>query len=131
MLDEDLAIEEASYFRQHGGRTIVEVTPIGLARNPKGLQRIAQATGLNVIMGSSYYVDKVIPQEVRDKSEPEITDGIIKEFFKGVEDTEIRPGLIGEVGCSWPMTEHEKRGLASICQGTTVHWGTTDDSSWP
>lgn len=109
MLDENLAIEEASHFRHHGGKTIVDATSIGLGRNPKGLQRIAQATGLNVIMGSSYYIDSSLAQEVREMSGREITDKIVKEFFAGVEDTHIRPGLIGEVGCSWPITSLEKR----------------------
>jgi phosphotriesterase-related protein len=109
MLDEALAIEEASHFKRLGGSTLVEVTPIGIARTPQGLRRIAKATGLNVVMGCSYYVDESLPPEIAGKSQGEITDELITEIFVGADGGEVRPGLIGEVGCSWPMTELEER----------------------
>src|SRR4051794_14450221 len=45
--DAGLAAREAERFRDVGGRTIVDVTTIGLSPNPSALRDIAQATGLN------------------------------------------------------------------------------------
>ena len=62
LLDEDTAIAEAARFRRAGGRSIVDATSVGIKRDPLGLARIARATGLNVIMGSGYYVHDYHPK---------------------------------------------------------------------
>ncbi|MFC1912940.1 phosphotriesterase-related protein, partial [Chloroflexota bacterium] len=59
LLDEELAIGEAKLFKKAGGKTIVDVTNDNIGRDPAALVRISQATGLNVIMGSGYYVGEV------------------------------------------------------------------------
>jgi len=46
-----LAVEEALLFKEAGGASLVDVTDVGLGRDPKALRRIAQRTGLKVIMG--------------------------------------------------------------------------------
>ncbi len=107
--DEDLAIEEALHFKNLGGGTIVDVTSIGFNRSPEGLRRIARATGLNIIMGSSFYVDPCLPDYVRHMSEDAITEAIVQDFRAGADGTDIRPGLIGEVGLSMPRTALEDK----------------------
>ena len=109
MSDEQVATEEALLFKQAGGDTIAEVSSIGLGRDPLGLARIARATQLNIIMGSSYYVDETHPDDMDTKSEAAITAEIVAEFSSGAEGTDVRPGIIGEVGCSWPLTENERK----------------------
>jgi phosphotriesterase-related protein len=111
MLDEEMAIEEVSAYKRAGGDTVVEVTPIGIHRQPEGLARIAAATGLNIVMGSSYYVDAAHPSDMGDRTEAGITDEIVAEIRDGVGGTGIRSGLIGEVGCSWPLTDNERKVL--------------------
>jgi phosphotriesterase-related protein len=107
----DTAIAEADRFRQAGGRTIVDATSIGIGRDPAGLAIIAQATGLNIVMGASYYVDDTHPPEVAAASEEEIADGIVHDIVEGVGGLRVRAGLIGEVGCSWPLTDRERKVL--------------------
>ena len=51
-----LAIKEAVRFKLAGGCTIVEMSSIGLSRDPLGLARISRATGLNIIMGTGFYL---------------------------------------------------------------------------
>jgi phosphotriesterase-related protein len=107
----DTAVDEASRFRQAGGRTIVDATSIGIGRDPAGLTIIAQATGLNIVMGASYYVDDTHPPEIATASEEEIADGIVRDIVEGVGGLHVRAGLIGEVGCSWPLTDRERKVL--------------------
>ena len=45
--DVDVAIAELAGFRAAGGGCIVEVTPRGAGRNPAGLRRISQASGVH------------------------------------------------------------------------------------
>ena len=118
---EDEAIVEMEQYRKNGGGALVEVSSIGLERDPEGLQRIAQASGVHVIMGSSYYVHHYHPREVAGMGERDITDAIVGEFAQGVEGTDIRPGIIGEVGLFWPHHEDEVKALraSAIAQRET------------
>ena len=49
--DEELLAEELAVYRDAGGSAVVDVTPDGIGRNPAGLRRLAEATGLHIIMG--------------------------------------------------------------------------------
>ena len=48
--DEQIAIEELRGYKMHGGDGVVDVTSIGLARDPLGLRRVANATQIHIIM---------------------------------------------------------------------------------
>ena len=111
VLDEELAISEALLFKAQGGRTIVDATTIGIGRDPRALARIARATGLNVIMGAGYYVDEVHPDGMDRKSKDDLGRQMIKELTSGVGGTGVRAGIIGELGCSWPLTDNERKVL--------------------
>ena len=86
---------------------MVEVSSRGLGRDPAGLAQISRATGVHVIMGSSYYVDIAHPPDMESRSESEIADEIIHDVVSGVGSSGVRSGIIGEVGCSWPLTSNE------------------------
>ena len=111
--DIDTAIDEVSRFKRAGGSTLVDATSIGIGRDPAGLARIARATGLNIVMGASYYVEETYPPErcVHERSEDEITQEIVTDIFDGADGTNVRAGIIGEVGCSWPLTDTERKVL--------------------
>ena len=36
---------------------------------------------------------------------------ILDDINNGIDGTTVKPGIIGEVGCSWPLAEVEKRSL--------------------
>ena len=133
--DEEVAVSEAMYFKRAGGGTIVDTTSIGIRRDPLALARIARATGLNVVMGSGYYVDAVHPKGMDDKTEEDITREIIADITTGVGDTGVKAGIIGELGCSWPLTANERKGLRASAQAQretgasiTIHPGRSEDA---
>ena len=111
LLDEGTAISEAMLFKRAGGGTIVDATTIGIGRDPKALARIARATGLNIVMGAGYYVDAVHPEGMDETSAADIAGEIVADITTGVGDTGVRAGIIGELGCSWPLTENERKVL--------------------
>ncbi|MDP7742722.1 MAG: hypothetical protein QGF67_14870 [Lentisphaeria bacterium] len=111
LLDVDTAIAAAALFKQHGGQTIVECTINGLHRDPQGLLAISRATGLHIVMGSSYYVDAAHPPEVDQMSEDSIVAEIVRDVTVGVGTSGIRAGMVGEVGCSFPLTKNERKVL--------------------
>ena len=121
MNNEELAIEEVMRFKRAGGDTIIEMSCVGLGRDPLGLARISRATGLNIIMGAGYYIGCSHPEELKEKSEDEIADEIVKDIMFGVGDTGVRAGIIGELGCSMPLEDSERKVLraSAIAQRRT------------
>jgi predicted metal-dependent phosphotriesterase family hydrolase len=59
--DPAMAIEEVLDARASGIGTIVDMTPIGLGRDPAGLRAIADATGVAIIGASGYHRDAHYP----------------------------------------------------------------------
>ena len=116
LFDEEEMIEEASLFYRAGGQTVVEATSIGLERDPMGLARNSRATGLNIIMGSGHYVEQAQAEDWKQMSEDAMAERIIKDVLEGVGDTGVKSGIIGEVGCSWPWTEAEKRSVRAAAR---------------
>jgi len=113
LLDEDTAIREAMLFKLQGGSTLVDQTNIGIARDPQGIARVSRATGLNVVMGCGYYVEDSYPSKnhVTNSSVEELGDEMVKDIEVGVGATRIRSGMIGELGCSWPLRDNERKVL--------------------
>ena len=130
--DEPTAVDELTRYVRAGGRALVDCTSRGLSRDPAGLARVARATGLHLVMGSSWYVEETHPPEdgVAAADEEELARRIVAEFRDGVGDTGVRPGIIGEVGCSWPLTATERKVLRASARAQratgaalTIHTG--------
>jgi phosphotriesterase-related protein len=98
--DEALATEELGAYAAAGGRSIVDLTNIGLRRDPLGVLRIAEATGVNVVMGCGWYRQPYYPaEELIDRtSTAALADRLIFEIEHGLDGTDVRPGIIGEIG---------------------------------
>jgi phosphotriesterase-related protein len=136
LLDEDIAIKEAMLFKKEGGGTIVDVTSASLSRDLPALKRISRATGLNIIVGSGYYVVSGAGcQDFDRKTEEEIAEEIITDILVGACQTEIRAGIIGEIGCSWPMQDRERKSLRAAARAQkrtgaaiTIHPGRHENS---
>lgn len=98
--DVDTAVGEVDRFSEHGGNTIVDVTSIGLNRDPGGLRRVSRRTGVNVIAGTGHYVGAYHPSNIDELTAEDIADMIVSDLTDGIGDTGIRAGIIGEIGAS-------------------------------
>ena len=108
LLDVQAATEEVLRYKHAGGGSLVDATSAyGLGRDPLALARISRATGLNIIMGSSYYVPLSHPADMDQRSEESIAEEIVRDVTVGAGDTGVRSGIIGEVGNWWPATENQ------------------------
>ncbi len=111
LTDIDLIVSELAAFREAGGRTIVDVTPITLTRSPEALVEISKRTGINVVMGGSYYTERAHPPSLADRSIDDIAGEFIAEITAGVGNTGVKPGIMGEIGTSDPVSDAERRVL--------------------
>ena len=121
LIEEKTALNEAMYYKREGGGTLVDATTIGIGRDPLALSRLARATNLNIIMGAGWYIDKVHPDDMGSRTENDLAKQIIKELTEGINETNVKAGIIGEIGCSWPLTDNERKVLraAATAQSET------------
>ncbi|MGH8432033.1 MAG: phosphotriesterase family protein [Solimonas sp.] len=117
--DESLA--EVMEFKKAGGGTIVDVTNFGLSRNPEWLERISEASGLHVVMGAGWYQKALHPPDMSDRTVEELTDIIVRDIVVGAQGTNIRSGIIGEIGVQGrPMTENEIKSIRASARASRL-----------
>jgi phosphotriesterase-related protein len=109
--DRDLAVREMERLKRDGGRSLVEVTPLGGGADPEGVREIAERADVNVVMGCGRYMSDCLPAEECEKSVDDVAAYLIDCVTKGIDGTDVRAGIIAETGCSWPWTEEEKRSV--------------------
>ncbi len=111
MNDYETQKKEILRFKAAGGCTIVDATMPGIGRDPVMLKRISEATGIHVVMGTGFYVSSTHPESMKQMTEQEIADMMVKEITEGAEGTGIKAGVIGEIGISEIFNEEERRVL--------------------
>lgn len=109
LTDEDVAVKELTFFKNAGGNTVVDASLPGIGRDPKGLKRISEKTGLNIIMGTGFYVGQTHPASLGQMTDEQIGDLMVKELQEGVDG--ICAGYIGEIGISEIFDDKERRVL--------------------
>ena len=109
-------IAEVGLYKEFGGSALVDATSLGLGRDPVGLTRISRATGVHVIMGSSFYVGVTHPADMDERSEESLTEQIAGDVLRGVGNTGIKAGIMGEVGCTWPLRPTERKVLRATAR---------------
>lgn len=131
--EEDVAVEELFHFRAAGGTTMVDVTPVGIGRDPEALNRVGIKSGVNLVAGCGFYTGDTHPPIIDEKSENEIADIMLRDIQEGIDETRFRAGVIGEIGTGGEILPGEKKvlaaaGIAQSKTGLGVHvhtypWG--------
>lgn len=134
LLDRELAVAEVAAFREDGGNAIVELTIGGLAPDPLGLVEVSRRTGVHVVMGCGHYVQAYHAPENATRSVDDFAAEMIDAVRVGAWGTDVRAGIIGEIGCTEEWTAQEQRVMAGavIAQqetgaALTIHPGAVPD----
>jgi phosphotriesterase-related protein len=116
-----LATAELVRMREAGGNTLVELTVGGLKPNPTALAEIARASGVGIVMGCGHYVEEYHDAGNASRDADDFAREIIGQVLVGAWGTDIRAGIIGEIGCQSPWTPQERRVLqgALLAQAET------------
>ena len=110
--DEPIITEELQRFTAVGGSGLVDLTPPGVGREPGWLVRLAEATGLHIVMGAGWYREAYYPAEalIDRRSVDDLADEIVRDATDGVPGTGVRAGIIGEIGTDKPwLSAQEER----------------------
>lgn len=94
--DEDRAAEELERFRAAGGGALVECTAPELGRDPAGLRRLSERTGVRVVAVTGHitpeYWDGVV--DVGAMSEQTMAEEMRRDLLTGMGATDVRAGAI-------------------------------------
>jgi len=136
LTDEDVLSAELTAFREAGGACLVDQTPGGSGRNPAGLRRLSERTGVAIVTGCGWYIESFYPdrESLARRSVGQIAEQLMGEIQEGLDETGVRPGIIGEIGAGqdWvsPLEErvHRAAARAQIATGLplathTLHHG--------
>ena len=116
--DEELLLAELKAFAAAGGSCLVDQTPRGCGRDPVRVRRLAQASGLFIVMGCGWYTEPFYPAEdqLARRSVDSIAEQLLLDINEGLDGSDARPGLIGEIGVAqgWitPLEERVHRAAA-------------------
>jgi phosphotriesterase-related protein len=102
-------MREVVRMREAGGRAIVELSVGGLDPDPEGLRLISEATDVQIVMGCGHYVDEYQPASNRLRTVDDFAGEIVTALTEGAWGSNVRAGIIGEIGCQAPWTDLEKR----------------------
>jgi len=109
--DPDLAVAELAPVRELGGGSVVDLTTTGIKPRPTSLREVSKRSGLHVVSGCGYYTGVTHPPEVASLSEPELVERLVHEIDHGIGGSDVRPGIIGEIGTSAPIEPNEEKVL--------------------
>jgi phosphotriesterase-related protein len=109
--DEERSGAEAESLRVAGIDAMIEATPIGLGRDPAGVARIAEATGLHIVATTGAHREAHYGAGHRLLG---LTDARLAELFvHDLIDAEVRAGLIKAGIGYWSISAFEHRVLAA------------------
>ena len=107
--DEEVAVRELGYFREVGGRTVVDCTLPEMKRDVTAVARVAKASNVNIIAVTGHYIKPTQGPEVARQTVDEITQWMITELRDGIDGTAIRAGAIKVGVSSVPRMPPEER----------------------
>ena len=119
-------IPEIKKMMDLGVQSAFEVTTNDMGRDPLKLKEISENTGLQIVCSTGFYLSEYHPEELNHLSKEEIADIYIKDLTKGIGNTGIKAGLIGEIASSKDsFVGNEKKileaaGIAAVSTGAAV-----------
>ena len=80
----------------------------GLKPGPAELARVAKATGANIIMDCCQYVEEYQDAVNQNYNADDFAAEMVDQIFEGAWGSDVRAGMVGEIGCQSPWTELER-----------------------
>ncbi len=122
--DVKLMVDELELAVECGLKTVVDVSNMGMGRDIVKLRKISELTKINVIGSTGFYQQSYYPKNIKKLSEEDIKDIFIKEIQVGIDESNIKAGVLAEIGSSYDkITDDEYKvfiGAAKAQQKTGV-----------
>lgn len=112
--DADAVVEELGPFVAAGGRSLVELTPPGLGRDAGRIRDVARRAGVHVVLGTGQYLEPAHERWVATASPDELVERLVADATDGLDGTDVRPGIYGEIGTGDPVSPAEIRVVRAV-----------------
>lgn len=115
----EIMIEELQAFQAVGGQSLVELTCRNMGGDIRALKGVSEASGLNIIAGCGWYRDSYMDHDITYQATNELAEELISEIEHGIDGTDIRPGIIGEIGIDYNhrhLSAREERCLRAVAK---------------
>ncbi|MFC3804195.1 phosphotriesterase [Cohnella sp. GCM10012308] len=109
--DEKVVRDELLKFKKAGGTTFVDLTLRDIGRDPALLAGLSRELDIKIVAGCGYYINKSHPGDMDRKTVEDIADELLNEIRHGMDGTDIKAGVIGEIGTSEIIYPNEKKTL--------------------
>ncbi len=90
----DAAIADANAVKGHGVRTVVEPSAMFLTRDAAFSRRVADESGLNVVLATGIYTYDHLPQGLLSRDEDALAAIFLHELEHGIQGTGIKPAFL-------------------------------------
>lgn len=127
--DQDCVAQAVAALRSLPGlgfNTVIDLSPHGVvgrserSENVVLLKRISELSGINIVAGSSIYLESFSPGWTLDADIAMLTALFIRDATTGLADTGIRVGIYGEQATSLnEITPHEEKCLRAAVRATS------------
>lgn len=107
--------KEVILAKEVGISSMIEVTNIGMGRDVKKLKEISQNSKVNIIASTGFYTTNFYPDYIYTKDCEELAKIMIEEIEVGIENTNIRAGVIGEIGTTDTFTNEALKVFDAAC----------------
>jgi len=126
MDSEETAFRELLALREEGCGTVVDVTTDEIGRDPAALKRLSEKSGVKIVMGCGFYIGAAHTAEFIKTTLKQAAARMIEDLTVGVNGTDIKAGVIGEIGTSAIITEAEWKAVDAAAKasgetGRSVH----------
>ncbi len=90
----EAAISDARAVKGHGVRTVVEPSAMFLTRDAAFSKRVADESGLQIVLATGVYTYEQLPQPLLNRTEDQIAEIFVHEIEHGIQGTAIKPAFI-------------------------------------
>src|SRR3954463_3303548 len=98
LYDEDAeweaAIADATAVKGHGVQTVVEPSAMFLHRDAAFSKRVADESGLNVVLATGIYTYEHLPQPLLNRNEDQLAELFVHDIEQGIQGTDIKAAFI-------------------------------------
>jgi phosphotriesterase-related protein len=117
----DAAMHDANAVKGHGVKTVVEPSAMFLQRDAAFSKRVADESGLNVLLPTGVYTYEHLPQSLGNRTEDQLAEIFVHDIEQGIQGTGIKAAFIkcaaDEPGVT-PNVEKVHRAAARTSQQT-------------
>src|SRR5437764_7263088 len=90
----ELALESAEAVKGHGVKTVVEPTAMLLGRDVAASKRLADESGLQIVLCTGIYTYDHLPQFLLNRSEDYIASLFVHDIENGIQGTDVKAAFI-------------------------------------